>query len=141
VSISANPSSSIQFGTALNITATVTANPPPNTAKWQRKPQNGAWSDIDINNSMYTGSSVTPSAPLLVISSITYSEENVTFRCVVGNAEGETISNDVTIDVTGSTLYLYLVKLIHVYVATLIVYKHIFHGDVLFVIVQNLSLP
>jgi hypothetical protein len=102
VSISANPSSSIQFGFTLTITATVTANPPPNTTKWQRKPQNGAWSDLDINNSMYAGSSVTPSAPLLVISSITYSEDNVAFRCVVGNAEGETISNDVTIDVTGS---------------------------------------
>ncbi|XP_056016663.1 mucin-2-like isoform X2 [Ostrea edulis] len=104
VTISANPSSTIQFGTTLNITATVTANPPANTTRWQRKPQNGAWSDINISDPMYNGSSDTPGAPLLVISSITYSVDNTMFQCVVGNVEGETTSNEITIDVTGNLL-------------------------------------
>ncbi|XP_056016669.1 titin-like isoform X1 [Ostrea edulis] len=100
VTISANPSSSVQFGTTLNITATVTANPPANTTRWQRKPLDGAWSDINISDSMYGGSSVSPGAPLLAIASITYSVDNASFRCVVGNVEGETTSNEITIDVT-----------------------------------------
>jgi hypothetical protein len=103
VNISAYPSASIQFGTTLIITAIVTANPPANTTEWQRKPGNSTWSDIDISNSTYNGSSVTPDGPVLVISSVTYSEDNVAFRCVVGNTEGETTSNEIIIDVTGRT--------------------------------------
>jgi hypothetical protein len=102
VSITVDPSNSIPFGASLNITATVTATPPANIATWQRKPGNATWFDIDISNSTYNGSSVTPDGPELVIASVTYSEDNVAFRCVVGNTEGETNSNEIIIDVTGS---------------------------------------
>ena len=108
VSISASPSNSVKSGTSLNIRATVTANPAANTTRWQRKAPNGSWCDIDIAERMYTGSSVTPASPVLVISSVPSTEDNVAFRCVVGNDEGETTSNEITISVTEGMYYLML---------------------------------
>jgi hypothetical protein len=57
---------------------------------------------------MYTGSSVTPASPVLVISSVPNTEDNIAFRCVVGNDEGETTSNEITISVTEGMYYLML---------------------------------
>jgi hypothetical protein len=57
---------------------------------------------------MYTGSSITPASPVLVISSVPSTEDNVAFRCVAGNDEGETTSNEITVSVTGRMYYLML---------------------------------
>lgn len=101
VDIEVNPT--VYFGSKATITAVVSSTPPPEQVIWQKSKDENNFYCIDITKPNYYGSNDIPFKPLLVILKATF-DDKLNYRLLVRNKIGESISETVHLNVTGSKI-------------------------------------
>lgn len=92
--------SEVMFGLETTITSAVFSCPPPKKVEWQNSNDGKTFHRIDISESHYNGSSLSPESPLLVIPSTTF-DDMLHYRLRVWNKIGDQFSNTLYLNVTG----------------------------------------
>lgn len=87
--------------------------PPILEVKWQKIRRTTTWGigtaeDIDISLNEFKGSTIDKSYPLLLINGVTFDDKNdyISYRCLARNSEGWGTSENATITVIGSMLFM-----------------------------------
>lgn len=92
--------SEVMFGLKTTIKPAVVSSPPPNKVQWQNSNDGKTFHQIDISESHYYGSSLSPESPLLVIPYTTF-DDMLYYRLLLGNKIGDQFSNTLYLKVTG----------------------------------------
>lgn len=100
----------VYFGSKATISAVVSSCPPPEQVKWQKSKDGNNFHCIDITKPNYYGSNDIPSKPLLVIPKATF-DDKLYYRLLVRNKIRESISDAVCLNVTGSMIFFFILKL------------------------------
>lgn len=100
-SIDIGVNSTVNFSSKATITAVVSSTPPPEKVKWQKSKDGKDFHCIDITKPNYYGSKELPFKPLLMIPKTTF-DDGQYYRLLVRNKIGESVSDTVYLNVTGS---------------------------------------
>lgn len=94
----------VHFASDTTITSIVTSKPQPEKAQWQNSKNGNDFYEIDVTDSKYFGSNVSPECPRLVIPKTTF-DDMLYYRLQITNKIGVNVSNAVYLKVTGSTSF------------------------------------